>query len=152
MAHRRIYVHDDKLHNAVDLFGDVYDNKDSEVAKVLREEFDRQREERLNDELDCEFDPIPCKTSSYLKSDKELYTSLIARWRLYTVIFIETLIIIFVSAYIGYYYKSAFEAFLVFFCASIGVYPITFLIYVIIRKLTIMSYDIAIRRAERKGD
>lgn len=155
MAQRRIYIHEDKNHNAIDFFGDTYE-RDSEVAKVLRDEFDRQREERAKDDLDREFGSVPCKESTYLKADKELYTSLIARWRLYTVLLIETLIetliIIFVSAYIGYYYKSAFKGFFVFICASIGAYPITFLVYFILRKLTIMSYDISIKRAERKGN
>lgn len=151
MAQRRIYVHEDKSHNAIDFFGDTYD-RSSEVAKVLRDEFDRQREERMKDDLDREFSNIPCKESTYLKADKELYTSLIARWKLYTVLLIETLIIIFVSAYIGYYYKSASEAFFVFVCTSIGAYPITFLLYIILRKLTIMSYDIRVKRAERKGN
>ncbi len=151
MAQRRIYVHEDKEHNAIDFFGDTYD-RGSEVAQVLRDEFDRQREERIKDDLDREFGNIPCKESTYLKADKELYTSLIARWKLYTVLLIETLVILFVSAYIGYYYKSAFEAFFVFICAVIGVYPITFLLYIILRKLTIMSYDISIKRAERKGN
>lgn len=48
MSHRRIYVHEDKSNNAIDFFGDVYnENKnDSEVAKVLRDEFERQRLEK----------------------------------------------------------------------------------------------------------
>ncbi len=48
MAHRRIYIHEDKSNNAIDFFGDVYnENKnDSEVAKVLRDEFERQRLEK----------------------------------------------------------------------------------------------------------
>ncbi len=45
MAHRRIYVHEDKEHNAIDLFGDT-DTNNKELIEAFRKELEHDREER----------------------------------------------------------------------------------------------------------
>jgi len=64
MDYRRIYIHNDKSNNAIDIFGDIYDNRDSEVTKLLKEELKRQEEERLEKKMNEE--PKADVVDSYL--------------------------------------------------------------------------------------
>lgn len=148
MAHRRIYVREDKDNNAIDFFGDT-DKNNKELIKAFREELEYDRNQRKLAELERDSNKYPVSRSVDLKSQRRTYI-LTSSFELYGVLALEIIILIISAIVTWFYTKSGSYVLLVIFCLSIGMFPITFILSKIIDKVTIASYNAKIKEIERE--